>query len=109
MTMRVVYLKNHEGHKANKEYYIERTLGRRLCDNGVATPYVTYQKDVEIKKKAEAKAKAKAKVERDEKRKAKEEAKAKRLLEDREKTKAETTISRKSGTRSKAVNFKSFK
>lgn len=46
MSMRITYLKDHDGHKAYKDYFVERTLARRLCENGVALPHVTYMESI---------------------------------------------------------------
>ena len=46
MSMRITYLKDHDGHKAHKDYFVERTLACRLCENGVALPYVTYLEQI---------------------------------------------------------------
>jgi len=98
--MRVVFLMDHDdGHKKGKNYFLEPTLGRRLCDNGVTIPYVTHLKNLEIEKEAMVKAKAKAKADKE----AKNKAKAKKLLENREK--AKTTTSKKANARSKAVKY----
>lgn len=53
MSMRVVYLENHDGHKQDHDYFIERTLARRLCDSNIVLPYVTYleHKKVALEKK----------------------------------------------------------
>ncbi len=91
MTMRVVYLRDHDGHKADKEYFVERTLGRRLCENGVAIPFVDYEK------KQEAAAEARAKAEAEKK------AKAEKLLKEKEAATREMAVSKKAKTRSKAV------
>jgi hypothetical protein len=48
MTMHVVYLKNHDGHEEGKDYFVERTLGRRLCANGVTLPYSDWVKRVVV-------------------------------------------------------------
>lgn len=48
MTMHIVYLKFHDGHKAGEAAFTERSLARRLCDEGKAIPYPTY-----LKKKTE--------------------------------------------------------
>lgn len=40
MTMHITYLRDHDGHKQDKSYYVERTLARRLCENDIALPYM---------------------------------------------------------------------
>lgn len=44
MTMHIVYLKDFEGHKVGDSGFEERTRARRLCNNGVVEPYMTYMK-----------------------------------------------------------------
>jgi len=36
--MRIVFNKDFDGHKAGKEYYVERSLARRFCEDGIAIP-----------------------------------------------------------------------
>ena len=58
MTMHIVYLKNHDGNERGTAKFTETSLARRLCDNGVAVPFVVwYEKQA---KEAEQKAVAKA-------------------------------------------------
>lgn len=83
MSMRITYLKDHDGHKAYKDYFVERTLARRLCENGVALPYVTYAERV---KKATEAAEEKKKAD---------------LIKKREDSEAETAISKKAKKREK--------
>jgi len=45
MTMRIVYLQTHESHESGKDYFIEVTLARRLCEKGIAIPYAVYHKE----------------------------------------------------------------
>lgn len=82
--MRITYLKDHDGHKAHKDYFVERTLARRLCENGVALPYVTYLKSI---KKATEEALEKKKAD---------------MVNKREDPEAETAISKKAKKREKA-------
>lgn len=109
MTMRVVYLKDHDGHKANKDYFIERTLGRRLCSSGVTVPYSTHMenlkraKDEAAEKKARKEAEEKAKAEEEAKKEAEEKAEAEKLLKEKEKKERETADSKPAKTRSKAI------
>ena len=91
MSMRITFLKDHDGHKANKDYFIERTLACRLCENGVALPYSTYMESV---KKATEVA-LKEKIAAEEKKKAE-------LIKKREDAKnIETAISKKAKKREK--------
>lgn len=83
MSMRITYLKDHDGHKAHKNYFVERTLARRLCENGVALPYVTYMESV---KKATKDAPEKKKAD---------------LVKNREKVETKTAISKKAKNREK--------
>ena len=82
MSMRITYLKDHDGHKMYRDYFVERTLARRLCENGVALPYITY---LEKKKAEEALEKKKAD-----------------LVKNREDSETETAISKKAKKREKA-------
>lgn len=83
MSMHITYLKDHDGHKAYKDYFVERTLARRLCENGVALPYVTY---IESVKKVTEEALEKKKAD---------------LVKKREDTEHETAISKKVKNREK--------
>lgn len=56
MSMRIIFLKDHDGHKAHKEYFILRDLACRLCETGIALPTITYNELVQ-KNLAEKKAK----------------------------------------------------
>ena len=68
--MLVVYLMDHDGHKRGKEYDVELSLGRRLCENNICMPSVDYHKkkameraaNAEAKRMAAIKAKVKAKT-----------------------------------------------
>jgi hypothetical protein len=52
--LHVVYIVDHDGHKKGKEYTIERTLGERVCEKGLAMPYSDWvQKKVEEKRLAD--------------------------------------------------------
>jgi hypothetical protein len=68
MSMRIVYLKTHDGNKPGTDKFTERSLARRLCESGVALPYVTWRKQQDDTKKRietaamEMKAKPKAEV-----------------------------------------------
>jgi len=80
MTMHIVYLQDHDGHKAGKAYLVERTLARRLCRDGKAIPWADSEaakaiEDERIKRREDA-VKAKAKEAAEAKAKADEEKKA---------------------------------
>lgn len=45
MSMRIVFLETYESHEPGKDYFIERTLAQRLCEKGVAQPYMVYHKE----------------------------------------------------------------
>jgi len=79
--MHIVFIKNYDIYKAGKEYTLERTLGARMCEMGVAVVYTDWV-NMESEKAADKKAKAL---------KAKEDAKRK------------TATSKKAFRRSKAV------
>ena len=54
MSMFIVYLKDHDGHQAGKEYCVERSLARRLCETKVAVPLSEHLKmELEKEKQAE--------------------------------------------------------
>jgi len=63
MTMRIVYKEIHDGHKVGKWYFTERSLARRLCEQGKAIPYQQHldeiynaeQEKIAVKEKADAK------------------------------------------------------
>ena len=57
--MRLYFLKDFDGHKEGEHKFVELSLGRRYCENGIAIPYVTYleQKEREAAEAKEAKAK----------------------------------------------------
>lgn len=91
MSMRITYLKDHDGHKAHKDYFIERTLARRLCENGVALPHVTYMESI---KKATEEALRLKKAD---------------LIKKREDAESETAISKKAKKREKTKTDKNDK
>ncbi len=108
MTMRVVYLKDHDGHKKDKDYFIERTLGRRLCSAGVTIPYSTHMEDLKRgeeeakakKERAKKEAAAKAKAQKKE---AEEKARVEKLLKEKEEKARETADSKPAKMRSKSI------
>ena len=101
--MRVRFLKPRGQYKPGDDAWIERTLARRLCENGKCEPYAAVIKrereaalQAKLKKKREEAA-TKAAVEKKRKEKAKAEAKAKK------KAKKKTAVSRKHKDSEKAV------
>lgn len=94
--MRLHFLKDFDGHKEGANEFVELSLGRRYCENGIAIPYADYLEQVE-REKREAEEKAAAE------KKAAEEQKAKDLLEKREAAKPTRATSTKASTRKKAV------
>jgi len=67
MTMRVVYLRDHDGHKAGKDYSVEETLGARVCEIGIAMPYIQWVEKDAAEKKAAKEAKEKIETKKPEK------------------------------------------
>jgi len=76
MTMHIVFKQDKDGYKTGWAGYIERSLARQFCKNGIAIPYQQHldklydaeQVEIEEKKKAKVekdKADAKAKAEKD--------------------------------------------
>jgi len=63
MTMRIIYLKIHDGHKVGEEAFTERSLARRLCENDKAIPYQTHLDNLYKAKQAKLEANAEAKAE----------------------------------------------
>lgn len=93
MSMRITFLKDHDGHKINKDCFIERTLACRLCENGIALPYSTYIESIKAAKETALKEKAIADAE---------ERKKAELIKKREDAKnIETAISKKAKKREK--------
>ena len=107
MTMRVVYLKDHDGHKQDKDYFIERTLGRRLCSAGVTIPHSTHMENLKQaedeakakKERAKKEAAAKAKAEKE----SEEKARVEKLLKEKEEKARETADSKPAKMRSKSI------
>ena len=56
--MRLYFLKDFDGHKKGEHKFVELTLGRRFCENGVAIPYAAHLEQVEQEKLAEKESKA---------------------------------------------------
>ena len=98
--IRVVFLQLFEQYEEGKAYNIERTLANGLCERKIAVPFTVHQKMQREAEAAEAEAaEAKAKAEATEAEKLAKAA-ADKLAE---KEKPERAVSKKAGTRSKAV------
>lgn len=100
MTMHIYFNENKDGYKKDWSGYVERSLARRFCENGIAIPYQTHLDNIYDSEQADIAAKEKekaAKEIKDEKRKTD-------LLKAKEKEKVEKAISKKADKREKAVN-----
>lgn len=75
--MKLHFLVDKDGYKRGDAKFVERTLGRRFCENGVAIPYQQYQSEEEERKSE--------------------------LLKQREKEQAGNAASKKAPKRTKAV------
>jgi hypothetical protein len=56
MTMHIYFKKDKDGYKNGWSGYVERSLARRFCENGIAVPYQQHEDelyDAEQAKKAE--------------------------------------------------------
>jgi hypothetical protein len=100
--MKVRFIKPRGDYKPGDDVWLERTLARRLCDNGRAVPFGEIIKKRREKEQAERfkqeKAKALAK-----KLQAKKKEKAKAAAEKKKKAKKKTAVSRKRKDSEKAV------
>lgn len=56
--MRLYFLKDFDGHKEGEHKFVELSLGRRYCENGIAIPYGDYLDKLEQEKRAAAEQKA---------------------------------------------------
>ena len=88
MTMRIVFLKDHEDKKAETEHFIDRKDAIKLCETGIAVPANLFEKI--LAKRAEKKEKADAQ-------------KKAELLKQKEKAEAEKAESKKPKMAEKAV------
>jgi len=91
MTMHIYFEKDKDGYKKGSSEYVERSLARRFCENGIAIPYQThldnvYDAEQVVKKAAKAEKEKKAK-----------------LLKDKKAAKAEKAVSKKPGKSEKAI------
>ena len=59
MTMHIYFEKDKDGYKAGFSGYVERTLARRFCENGIAIPYQKHLDNVYDAEQAAKKAKSK--------------------------------------------------
>lgn len=99
MTMKVYFKKDKDGHKRGEACFVERSLGRRFCENGVAIPYQQHLDNVYDAEQAAKKAEEKKEAE---KIKADEEKKAE-LLKKKEAVNIENTVSKKPKQAEKSV------
>lgn len=86
--MHIVFIKNYDIWLAGRDYIVERSLGARLCEMGVAVPYSVHL-DMLAKVRAKDKAAEKAKVAK--------------LLKEKEEKEKETADSKPAKTRSKSI------
>ena len=99
MTMHIVFQKDYDGYKKDHASFVERTLGRRFCRNGIAIPYQQHLDNVYDAEQAKIAAKEKAKAEKakaDEKKKAE-------LLAKKKAADIKTADSKKPGKSEKAI------
>jgi len=71
--MKIVFQKDYDGYKKDQVCFVERTLGRRFCEDIIAIPYQQHLINVYDAEQAKIAAKEKAKAEKakaDEKKKA---------------------------------------
>jgi len=101
MAMWIVYEKDHDGGKKGKAMRVERSLGARLCESGIAIPQTVHLERLQAKKdaKLEAEAKAKAKAEKE----AEKKARIEKLLREKEEKAKETADSKSARKRSKFI------
>ncbi len=92
MTMHIYFQKDKDGYKKGFSGYVERSLARRFCENGIAIPYETHLNNLYDAEQAEKKAKEKA-----------EEQKKADLLEKKEKPETEKSDSKKQKIAEKSV------
>jgi len=57
MTMHIFFNQDKDGYKKDQSCYVERTLARRFCDEGIAIPYQTHLDDIYETEQAEKAAK----------------------------------------------------
>ena len=92
MTMHIYFEKDKDGYKKGFSGYVERTLARRFCENGIAIPYQNHLDNVYDAEQAAKAGKEKA-----------EEAKKAELLKKKEAEKVEKADSKKSKKTEKSV------
>lgn len=101
MTMHIHFKRDHDGHKAGETKYVERTLARRFCENGIAITYQAYldqQYDAEQADKAKRAEAARVRRAKEKEKEKADELKAKEVA------KAESADSKKAAKRSKSTN-----
>lgn len=110
MTMRIVFLKEHDGNKRGNEAFIDRPDAIKLCEDGTAVPFDLYEKiqrkEAEKKVIADLKAKEKKAKEDAEKKAAKEKADAEKkaeLLKKKKEANVETAEMKKPKRAEKSV------
>ena len=84
MTMHIYFNQDKDGYKKDWSGYVERSLARRFCENGIAIPYQKHLDDVYDAERALEKAKAE-------------------MLKKKETTTVKKTVSRKPSQAEKAV------
>ncbi len=94
MTTRIIYLKDHDGHKTDKEYNIERSLAGRLIENGIAELATT--REARLKAEKITKQIAKDKI-------IKEKKKVDKLISEKDAPIGETAVSKKRAGRKKKI------
>lgn len=63
MTMHIHFNQDKDGYKNGWSGYVERTLARRFCDNGIAIPYQKHLDNVYDREQAKKEAAAEKKAE----------------------------------------------
>lgn len=99
MTMHIFFNQDKDGYKKDSSCYVERSLARRFCENGIAIPYQKHLDNVYDAEQADIKAKETKKAEK----KKAEQQKKDALLKAKETKKAETADSKKPAKAEKAV------
>jgi hypothetical protein len=96
--MHIVFQQDKDGYKKDQICYVERSLARRFCENGIAIPHQKHLDNIYDAEQVIIKAKKKAKAEKS---KADEKKKAELLA--KKNTKAEKSDSKKPGKSEKSV------
>ena len=98
MTTKIVYLKDHDGHKVGKSYDIERSLASRLIEGKIAVPQTVHDERIRMEKelKKQPVKKAEKPVEKLEPEASKDDEESiEKLLANKDKSKVETAESSK--------------